>query len=90
MNFIAVIILLTIIIDFVLHTLADILNLRMLGDEVPESFQGVYDMKHYRQSQEYLRVNTRFGWITSLFDISVLFFFWFGKGFLLLDQWACS
>ncbi|QTA85474.1 M48 family metallopeptidase [Desulfonema magnum] len=90
MNFIAVIILLTIVADFVLHTLADVLNLRMLGDKVPEPFQGVYDTERYRQSQEYLRVNTRFGWITALFDISVLFVFWFGKGFLFLDQWSRS
>ena len=63
MNFITVIVLSTLLVDFVLHGLADVLNLRMVRDELPEAFQGLYDTDRYRQSQAYLRANTRFGWI---------------------------
>ena len=90
MNFIAIIILLFIIIDFILNWSADILNLRHLRDEVPEIFQDVYDAERYQKSQEYLKVNTRFGWIASSFDLLVLLVFWFGKGFPFLDQWVRS
>jgi len=90
MNFIAIIILLTIIIDFIVNWAADILNLRYLRDDVPEVFQDVYDAERYQKSQEYLKVNTRFGWITATFDLIVMLIFWFGKGFPLLDHWVRS
>jgi len=90
MNLIAVIILATIGIDFILNAWADYLNLKMLRPELPESFKGVYAPDQYRRSQEYLRVNTRFGWITGSFNVVVLLIFWFAKGFPLLDQWVRS
>jgi len=88
MNTIALIILLAIILDFLLNGLADYLNLKMLRNEVPEPFEGLYDPDRYRQSQQYLKVNTRFGWITAGFEVIVMLGFWFGKGFPLLDQWV--
>ena len=88
MNTIAVIILVTIVADLILNGIADILNLKMLKNELPEAFSDVYDAERYRKSQEYLRVNTRFGWISSILSIAVILVFWFGKGFPLLDQWV--
>jgi STE24 endopeptidase len=90
MNLIALIILLAIILDFLLNGLADYLNLKRLRNEVPEPFQGLYDPDRYRKSQQYLKVNTRFGWITTSFEVVVMLVFWFGKGFPLLDQWVRS
>lgn len=88
MNLIAIIVLLTIIFDFVLNGLAGYLNLKTLREDLPEEFKGVYDPDRYRQSQEYLKVNTRFGWMTSAVNIIVILAFWFGKGFPLLDHWV--
>jgi len=88
MNTIAIIIVVTIILDLILNGIADILNLKMLKTELPEAFSDVYDADRYKKSQEYLRVNTRFGWITSIFSIAVILVFWFGRGFPLLDQWV--
>jgi len=88
MNTIALIILCTILFDFALNGLADYLNLTMLRNDVPEAFRGVYDPDRYRKSQQYLKVNTRFGWITATFNVAVLLIFWFGKGFPLLDEWV--
>ena len=90
MNLIGAIILVTLLVDYVLHGLADILNLKMLREELPEAFRGFYDSAQYRKSQEYLRVNTRFGWITASFSLFIILLFWFGKGFPILDQWARS
>ena len=90
MNIIALIILLALLVDFLLNGLADYLNLTRLRDDLPAAFKGIYDPDRYRQSQAYLKANTRFGWITAAFDLIVLLAFWFGKGFPLLDQWVRS
>ncbi len=88
MNTIAVIILITIVFDFILNGIADYLNLKMLRSDLPQPFQGVYDPDRYHKSQQYLKVNTRFGWITATFNLIVILTFWFGRGFPLLDGWV--
>lgn len=85
MNLIAAIILIAMVADFILNGIADMLNLKALRTEIPESFRGVYDPQRYRRSQDYLKVNTRFGRITSLFDLLLILVFWFAGGFPLLD-----
>ena len=88
MNTIAFIILFAFFFDFVLNVLADYLNLSRLRDDLPRDFEGVYDPERYRRSQEYLKDNTRFGWVTATFELIVILAFWFGKGFPLLDGWV--
>lgn len=88
MNAIAAIILIALLADLFIHLLADILNLRMLRNELPAEFEGIYDPQRYRQSQAYLKINTRFGWFSSFFNLALILFFWFGKGFALLDGWV--
>ena len=85
MNLIAWLILIALIADFSVNLLADVLNLRMLRDEVAEPFVGIYDTEHYRKSQEYLRATTRFGWTVSAFNLCLILGFWFSGGFPLLD-----
>jgi len=82
--------LLAILFDFVLNGLSDYLNLTRLQEDLPEAFEGVYDPERYRKSQEYLKVNTRFGWMIAAFDLIVILVFWFGRGFPLLDEWVRS
>jgi STE24 endopeptidase len=86
MNIIAIIILGTIGLDFILNLIADVLNLKHLSSALPGAFEGVYDPQRYRKSQKYLKVNTQFGWITSTFNLLVILVFWFAKGFPLLDK----
>ena len=88
MNAIAFIILATLLADFTLNVLADRLNLKNLRTVLPKSFEDIYDADRYRQSQQYLRAHTRFGWFTSVFNLTVLLVFWFAKGFALLDTWV--
>lgn len=90
MNTIAIIILAAIIFDFALNSLADYLNLTMLRNDLPDAFREVYDPDRYRKSQRYLKVNTRFGWVTATFNLTVILVFWFAKGFPLLDEWVRS
>ena len=90
MNVIAIIILCAIGVDFILNLAADGLNLQHLRSQLPREFEGIYDPERYRKSQQYLKVNTKFGWITSLFNLCLILVFWFAGGFPWLDRWVRS
>ncbi len=87
MNQFGYIILIALGAEILLNILSDILNLKMLRSEVPEEFHGTYDAKRYRKSQEYLRVNTQFGWWVASFNLLIVLVFWFSGGFAWLDMW---
>jgi STE24 endopeptidase len=88
MNGVGVVILVALLLDVILNTVADYLNLKTLRLDLPEEFKAVYDKKRYLRAQEYLKVNTRFGWIVSAVNITLLLFFWFGQWFQHLDSWV--
>jgi len=85
-NIFAIIILATLCIDFVLNLVADIYNLKSLDRGLPEEFEDVYDEETYEKSQAYTKVKTKFGILTSAFNLSLLLFFWMAGGFNWLDQ----
>src|SRR4030042_887630 len=80
------IILFALIIDYAVGLVADVLNLKSLRSELPPDLAGVYQPEDYRRSQEYIRTNTRFGFVTGAFGLAVLLSFWFAGGFNYLDQ----
>lgn len=88
MHPIAIIILFFMLLDLVIGFAADMLNLRSVDIRLPDTFKGWYPADQYEKSQNYLRVNTRFGWIVTSFDFVVLLIFWFGGGFAWLDRWV--
>jgi STE24 endopeptidase len=90
MNWITWTILAFLVIEFGLHRMANRLNLKALSDRIPLSFRELYDRQKYRQSQAYLRTNTRFGQLVSTIDLIALLIFWFAGGFALVDDWARS
>ena len=81
-----VIILVTLLLEFVLHLIANLLNLKALKLELPPALEGVYKPDEYRNSQEYTRDTTRFDFVTTIFGLIILFSFWFAGGFNYLDQ----
>ncbi|MBN2732470.1 MAG: M48 family metallopeptidase [Balneolaceae bacterium] len=86
MNIFSIIILVTLAVDFILNLVADIYNIKSLDTKLPEEFEGVYDEETYEKSQEYTKVQTRLGIITSTFNLAVLLVFWFVGGFNWLDE----
>lgn len=86
MNAYAVIILAALLLDYALNLVADLLNLRALRPELPQEFRGVYDADAYRRSQEYTRVQTRFGLVSSTCMLVITLGFWFAGGFQALDD----
>ncbi len=85
MNIYAIIILSTIVLEFILDLAADLLNLKALRPNLPQEFAGHYDAEKYAKSQHYTRVNTYFGFVTGSFDLIVTLVFWFAGGFQFLD-----
>lgn len=90
MNLIACIILFFLLAEYVLNLAADNLNLASVSEHVPPSFEDVYDPVKYKQSQSYLRVNTRFEQVVNSIDLLVLLVFWFCGGFAVIDRWTRS
>ena len=90
MNWIAWTILLSMLAAYLLHRLADRLNLEAVSDEIPAPFRAVVDPERYRQAQAYLRANSRFGQVVSTVDLAAILIFWFGGGFAMLDSWSRS
>ena len=86
MNIYAIIILATLTVSFILDLVTEILNLKSLRKELPAEFEGVYDREQYIKSQEYTRVRTHFGFVTSAFNLVIALVFWFAGGFNYLDQ----
>ncbi len=72
--------------EFAINTIANILNLKALKLELPKTLEGVYKPDEYRNSQEYTRVTTRFGFVESIFALVLLLTFWFAGGFNFLDM----
>lgn len=85
MNIYAIIILTTIIAEFILSIVSDLLNLNRLDSTLPKEFEGFYDEEKYAKSQDYTRVNTRFGFLTSSISLVITLVFWFVGGFNFLD-----
>lgn len=85
MNLYGIIVLTTLLVEYVLHILADALNIKSLRPDVPEEFQGVFDPDVYRKSQDYTKTVTTFSNITSTFNLILILSFWFASGFNLLD-----
>lgn len=85
MNAYAVVVLLALVGEHALNVSADLLNLKALDPELPSEFSDVYDAARYRRSQEYTRVRTRFGLVSSTVHLVALLTFWFAGGFAWLD-----
>lgn len=86
MNIYAIIILAALLGSYILNIISDYLNLSALKKEIPKEFEDVFDAEKYAKSQEYTKVNTKFGLITSKFSLIVVLAFWFLGGFNWLDQ----
>jgi len=77
-----------IILDFILERILDYLNSSYWSDELPAELEGIYSPEDYRRSQQYLRVNQRFAWLTESLNFVLVLAMVLLGGFALVDQWA--
>ncbi len=88
MNTYFVIILVILIGSYLLDLVVETLNVRHVKTELPEEFEGYYDEAKYKESQEYLRENTRFGIISDSILTPITIAFIVVGGFNYVDQFV--
>ena len=86
MNIFALIILVTLLFDYIISLIADVLNIKALKPDLPSEFRDVYDAETYTKSQEYTRINTHFGVLVATLSLALTLVFWFAGGFRYVDQ----
>ena len=84
------IIVVILIADYLLERLLDWLNLMNLTETLPEELQDVYDAEKYAHSQKYKRINTKFEFFDSSFDLLFILAILFAGGFALLNTFVSS
>lgn len=77
-------------INFIIDKILDSLNAKRFGNPIPEVINDVYDPEEYKKSQDYKKINHRFGNISSLFSIALTLSFFFLDGFAWVDEFARS
>ncbi|MCK5350517.1 MAG: M48 family peptidase, partial [Desulfobacula sp.] len=87
---ITAIILTTLIGSYLIDNIADFLNLGNLNQPLPKEFNNHYKPEKYIESQNYLKANTKFGFITSSVDLIIILVFWFSGGFQTIDSFVRS
>jgi len=90
MNIFAAVVLFTLLFTFLLKLVSELLNLKAAEAPVPQEFTDLFDEEASRKSREYLRATTILSLYSSAFDLALLLFFWFSRGFNLLDTFLRS
>jgi len=81
-----IIIIAIIVFDFLLERWLDYLNSTRWSNVLPDELKGIYDEENYRKSQDYLKVNQKFGTLTSSFSLVLILAMLFFGGFGWIDQ----
>jgi len=82
-----IIILVIIVLDFALDRVMDYLNASRWSNVLPDELKGIYNEEKYRKSQDYSRINQRFGLITSSLSFLLILAMLLFNGFGWLDGW---
>ena len=90
MNIYLWVIVAALLLQFFLYTLSRFLDLNNLHPELPAEFKGYYSPDEYGRSQEYLKENTRFSYLTSTFDLLLILLVIFLGLFNTIDIWIRS
>jgi STE24 endopeptidase len=77
-----------VIADFIFESQLELLNLKNLSEKLPDELKDLYDAEKYVQSQNYERVNIRFGLIGSVFNLILILGMFFLDGFAFADRLA--
>ena len=90
MNAYGVVVLVALLSEFALGTIASLLNLHALAPSPPAALAGAVDAEAYRRSQAYTRARTRLGRVAATVQLAALLGFWFLGGFRALDAFVDS
>ena len=79
-----------VIADFIFGSHLELLNLKNLTEKLPDELKNLYDAEKYLQSQNYERVNIRFGLTGSAFNLILILGMFFLDGFAFVDRLAAG
>ena len=79
-----------ILFEYILSFIVRTLNLKALSTKLPDEFSDVYDKDRYVGSQEYVKTNSKFSYITSTFSLILGLVFIFSGFYNVLDLYARS
>ncbi|MBN1855716.1 MAG: M48 family metallopeptidase [Dehalococcoidia bacterium] len=85
MNTYGIVVLAAIAAEFLIHTIADVLNVRALDRGVPENLRTLYSDDDYVRSKRYVRIATSVGIVERTVLLATVLVFWFSGGFGWLD-----
>ncbi len=88
MNIYLIVILFIIVGNYLLNVVVETANVRYAKTDLPKEYEGYYDADKYRQSQDYLKENTRFEIITDTIITPITVTFILVGGFNLVDRIA--
>lgn len=86
MNTLFYIIIAILILQFLMETVLEYLNAQRYKDPVPEELNDVFDVIEYQKSQDYKKINYKFGILTSTFSVLLTLSFLFLGGFEWIDS----
>jgi STE24 endopeptidase len=79
-----------IIVVYLVETVADLLNIKNISNNIPPEFDGYFDKEKYSKTQEYLKATTKFSVISSTFFLAVQIIFIVLRGFSCVNTIAVS
>ena len=82
---ILIIIIAIIVFDFIFDRIMDYLNASRWSNKLPDELKGIYDEEKYRKSQDYSRINMRFGLFTASLSFLLILLMLTLGGFGYLD-----
>jgi STE24 endopeptidase len=85
-NIVFIIIVAIVIFGYLLERYLTLLNSKKMSTKLPVELADVYDPEQYKKSQEYKRINDRFGFLTSSFSLVVILMMLFLGGFSFVDN----
>ncbi len=89
-QFVFIVIVTIIIVDFLFESLLDLLNLKNLSEKPASELADLYDAEKYLQSQRYERTNIRFGLVSGTFNLILILLMFFFDGFARVDAFAAG
>jgi len=88
MDWIFILIILFLVLDFLIERFLDMLNLKSRGAPIPEDLSGIYDSGKYAKQQAYETARSRLGLVMSSVNFAVLLAMLAGNGFAWVDTAA--
>lgn len=82
------IILMIVVVDYVINTIIDILNLKKSSANLPEDLKGIYEEEKYQKAIRYQRANTRFGLLSGFSSVIIMFLVLYFGILGDLDSWT--